>query len=108
MVLGSLMLFRTPALQVSLSLVIPITLGVALFVILATTLALKAQITKASTGRKGLVGEVGEVFKTLNPEGKVKVHGEIWRARCGEKLKKGTKIKVVAVEGMLLQVEPAE
>jgi membrane-bound serine protease (ClpP class) len=47
---------------------------------------------------------VGEVSVDL-PRGKVYVDGEIWDAVSGEPIKKGDKVRVVAVDGMVLKVE---
>ena len=41
---------------------------------------------------------------TIDPEGDIKLHGEIWRAISDEKIKEGTKIRVIAVEGLELKV----
>ena len=45
----------------------------------------------------------------LNPEGRVRVHGEIWSATSREgKLKKGTRVAVTAVKGLTLTVRKVE
>lgn len=105
MVLGSMMLYRSPELQVALSVLIPVVVGFALFFILAVYLAARAQIRKSISGKEGIVGETGTALQNLDPEGQVSVHGEIWRAVADEKIKKGTKVRVVAVTGMQLTVE---
>ncbi len=108
MILGSLMLYRSPELQVSLSVMIPAIGGFALFILFALYMALKARLTKSTTGVAGMVGERGSVVRPLNPEGQVSVHGEIWRATSQTKVKAGTEIEVVDVKGMLLIVKPVE
>jgi len=104
MTLGSLMLFRTPDFRVSLSIIIPAVLFTAAFFVVALGLGLRAQIKKATTGQKGIVGEKGIIVRPLTPEGQVSVHGEIWKAVSSEKLKKGDKVEVTAIEGMVLTV----
>jgi membrane-bound serine protease (ClpP class) len=108
MTLGSLMLFRTPEFRVSLTIIIPAVLCTAAFFVVALGLGMRAQMKKATTGQKGLIGETGTVIRPPAPEGQVAVHGEIWKAVCKEKLKKGDPVKVTAVEGMVLTVEPLE
>ena len=53
---------------------------------------------------------VGRTFTLEEPIengfGKVKVDDSIWKVECTEDLKAGSKIKVTAVEGTVLQVEP--
>jgi membrane-bound serine protease (ClpP class) len=57
-------------------------------------------------GKEGLVGEKGEAKGDLIPnrEGKVFVHGELWNAIAKEEIKRGEKIVVEKVEGMMLVV----
>ncbi|HHS12155.1 MAG TPA: nodulation protein NfeD [bacterium] len=105
MTLGSLMLFRTPALRVSLAIIIPAVLVTAAFFIFAIGMALRARMSKATTGTQGIIGEKGEIIRACRPEGQVAVHGEIWKAVSEKPLKKGEKVEVVAVEGMVLKVK---
>lgn len=114
LVLGSLMLFRSPipALRVSLEVLVPAVVVTAAFFIFAVGMGLRAQKRKKASGQEGLVGEVG-VARTDVPSrgatasvGKVFVHGEIWNALASEPIPKDTRVRVVAVEGMRLLVEP--
>jgi membrane-bound serine protease (ClpP class) len=107
MVLGSLMLFKSPAMRVSLSILIPAVLATAAFFIFAIGLALKAQTRKATTGNKGLVGEEGVTLSALKPEGQVSVHGEVWKASAEENIPKGVRVEVVEVKGLTIRVRPA-
>lgn len=105
MILGSLMLFRSPEFFVSLSVILPAALGLAAFFFFVAALALRAQTRKVSTGKKGMVGETGTVLRAVTGAEQVGVHGEIWRASSSEKLKKGDRIEVVDMEGMVLIVK---
>jgi membrane-bound serine protease (ClpP class) len=69
-------------------------------------LVFRSQIAKPVTGSLGLVGEIGIVKKALTPEGKVFVHGELWHARAGEPIEENTKVRVVKVVNLMLEVEP--
>jgi len=42
----------------------------------------------------------------LNPDGKVLVHGEYWNATSSVDVAEGARIRVLAVQGLHLQVEP--
>jgi len=105
MILGSLMLFRSPEFFVSLSVILPAVAGLALFFFFVAAMALKAQTRKVSTGTQGLVGEQGTVLRAAAGAEQVGVHGEIWRAYSSDKLKKGDCIEVTAVNGMVLTVK---
>ena len=61
---------------------------------------------RVTTGAEGLVGERAEVIEPCEPEGRVRVRGEIWRARCDRPLARGVGVRVVAVDGLTLAVEP--
>ena len=37
---------------------------------------------RVTTGAEGLVGEVGEAITACDPEGSVRIRGEIWKARA--------------------------
>ena len=53
-----------------------------------------------------MLGYVGVVTEDFTETGRVRVHSENWLAKCGQPLRKNQKIKVTAVNGLLLQVIP--
>lgn len=53
----------------------------------------------------GKEGIVVEKIDTINGVGKVKVNGELWSATSLENIEKGTKVKVLKVNGVKLEVE---
>jgi len=109
MVLGSLMLFDSPEpfFRVSLSVIIPAVLTTLAFFLFAIGFALKAQRRKPTTGQQGIVGEVGVVIEKIDPEGRIKIHGEIWRATSDIGIKPKEKVIVRKVlDGLVLFVEP--
>jgi len=99
MIIGSTMLINSPIpeLRPSLNFIIPVAIGVSLIIIFLIFITVRAHSKKASTGKEGLIGEIGTVQKNLNPEGTVFVHGEIWNAEAPEEIPKGAKVKVVEV-----------
>lgn len=108
MLLGSLMLFKsTPSISVHLplSLILAVTLATSAFFIFAIYMALRTHRKKVTTGKEGLVGEIGIAITNIEPEGEVRVHGEYWKASSQEKIKKNEPIKVIDVLGLKLIVE---
>ncbi len=99
MIIGSIMLINAPIpeLRPSLKFIIPMALGLSLIFIFLIVIAVRAHAQRASTGKEGLIGEVGIAQTDLSLEGKVFVHGEIWKAVASENLPLGTKIKVTEV-----------
>lgn len=109
-VLGSIILIDSPipALRVSLSIIIPTALLLAAVVIFLLTRVVRSHRASPITGTEGLVGEQGKAVRTLDPEGKVFVHGEYWDAVARTTIAAGAKVRVVRVAGDRLEVEEAE
>jgi len=60
-------------------------------------------------GSPGMVGEIGEVREAIGPDpGSVLVHGELWAARSREPLAVGTRVRVIDVRGLLIDVAPLD
>jgi membrane-bound serine protease (ClpP class) len=63
---------------------------------------------KVQTGAENLVGATGEVTEPLMPLGQIRVLGELWQARSSSELPRGTPVRVVALNGLIVEVEAAE
>ncbi|MBD0330498.1 MAG: hypothetical protein ICV64_10400 [Thermoleophilia bacterium] len=61
---------------------------------------------RAQVGAEALVGAVADVVSACRPEGSVRVHGELWRARCAAGADPGARVRVCALEGLTLVVDP--
>jgi membrane-bound serine protease (ClpP class) len=60
------------------------------------------------TGLESLIGARGSVVDPLDPEGYVKIRGELWRARSdGPPIPAGAEIEVWATDGIRLLVRPS-
>ena len=104
--LGSIMLIDSedPAMQISKMILYP-TLGMTFLFSLGTIyLAKKAHQLVTTTGMEGLIGEVGVVKETLNLEGRVLIHGEMWKAESDTLISVGEKVSVEVVKGLKIQV----
>ena len=104
--LGSVMLIRSPAswLRVSLLVIIPMVAVTSLYFLVVLRLVLKARQRMPATGREGMVGAVGEALEDLAPAGNVFVHGETWSAESPDVVRKGDRVRVAAFRGLTLQV----
>ncbi len=107
LLLGSLMLFRSPhqADQLAFSVLIPTVLVVSGFFVGVAALAIRAQKREPQTGNEVLIGQIGEVKQDLSPEGKVFVYGELWNAEADEFIPAGERIRVVAADNLKLKVQ---
>lgn len=100
-----------PIVSVATPLVIVMTATFAVLMALITVTAIR---TRQMKGSPGLIGEVihsgttGIVRRPLEPLGSVHIAGEEWSARSvgDQPIERGTPVKVVAVDGLTVLVEP--
>jgi len=109
MVLGSFILFDAPQelVQVSRSLIFAFSGATAVITLFLVQTALASRRRKKIGGPEGLVDEIGTARTTLSPgkEGKIFVHGELWNAVSEVRIRKGQKVRIVALDGMVIKVE---
>ena len=103
--LGSMMFFKD--LGLSLTMGIPFVVVISGFFLLIAWLAIRSQTGKPKSGMDGLIGEIGVVQDRIDPEGKVFVHGELWRAISREKIEPDERVEVESVQGLVLRVRKA-
>jgi membrane-bound serine protease (ClpP class) len=108
MVIGSIMLFESPApfMKLSLYVILPAAIITALFFSLTLGLAFKAFKRKPVTGSEGLLGGEGVASTDITKDGgMILLHGERWSAYSDELISKGEKVKVEAVSGLKVKVK---
>ena len=108
LLLGSLMLFQgeNPAVRVDWQVLLPTVSLVSGFFVCVAALVFRAQTRPPWTGADGMVGEVGVARTAIDPEGRVFVHGELWKAVAPAPIARGARVRVIGVEGLVLSVEP--
>jgi membrane-bound serine protease (ClpP class) len=108
-VVGSLNFYDAPSLALNGWLIAATTLTAFGFFVFVMTTILRAQAGPEGVAVDDLVGRAGIVRSVLNPEGHVYIDGALWRARwTGEakRAKVGTPVRVHAVDGPVVLVEP--
>jgi membrane-bound serine protease (ClpP class) len=82
--------------------------GVALFMLSGMTAMLRARFSTPTIGRESMIGQMGEATTGIDPEGMVDLRGGKWRARTNRAtpIPAGERVRVVAIDGLLLEVEP--
>ena len=108
---GSLKLFGgSAALDVPLWLVVLMFVGQVIFMLGGMTVAVRNRFSIPTVGRDSMIGELGEAHTDLDPDGVVTVRGAPWRARTGRNrpVPAGGPIRVVAVDRLVLEVEPGD
>jgi membrane-bound serine protease (ClpP class) len=109
LVLGYMLLFKSadPAVRVSASVIISLVMTSTLVLGTLVMLAIRTHRSPVSTGREGLLQEIGVAKTDIATQGKVFIHGELWNASARQEIPAGTRIRVVAVDGMTVTVEPS-
>jgi membrane-bound serine protease (ClpP class) len=107
-VIGSVILIdtRTPEFEISYALIGGFAVASAAVLIGVTGLLLRSRGRPVVSGREEMVGASGEVMQDFAGEGWARVHGETWRVRSAEPLHAGQRIRVAAIDGLVLDVRP--
>ncbi|HKM91861.1 MAG TPA: nodulation protein NfeD [Candidatus Acidoferrales bacterium] len=109
MLAGALVLVRSPITGegVSPAVALGFTIPFAVLAVVVMRLALRTFTMKPSTGNAQLVGQIGEMREPVDGTGMVFVGGELWQARAQQQIPTGSKVRVVRVDGLTLEVAPA-
>ena len=107
-VIGSVMLLDTgvPGYGVSIPLIATFALLSAAFFMLILGMAIKARQRPVVSGMEQLIDGVGEVLEDFDCHGWIRIHGERWAVQTNTPLKHGQKVRVTAVNGLVLMVKP--
>jgi len=107
MILGALLLVNgPPVVRIHLFTAILVSVPFALITMFLVAIVVRARRNKVLTGPSGMVGEIGVSRTPLEPEGQILVHGEYWDAVASTNIPAGARVRVKAVSGLKLLVEP--
>jgi len=106
---GSVLLFRD-GIHLSWLTLLAGLVGVLLLVLGGLPATVRSRYSTATIGRESMIGEVGEAVADVRPDGVVRVRGALWPAHTSRStpLVAGAAVRVVAVDGPQLQVEPVD
>lgn len=84
--------------------------GVALFMVAGMPAMVRTRFSTPTIGRESMLGEEGLARTDVAPDGVVTVRDAPWRARTNRAtpIRAGETIRVAAIDGLLLEVEPLE
>jgi len=110
MIIGSVMLIDSPLpdMRIPLTTIIITALAVAAFFMFIVGAGVRALWSKTTTGREGLVGEVGVVRSLLAPRGQIFLRGELWNAESEIPVEPGESVRVTHIDGLTLRVVPVQ
>ncbi len=82
--------------------------GTVLFMLSGMTAMVRSRFSTPTIGREELIGEMGVAEVDVAPDGVVRLRDASWRARTNRAtpIRAGDSVRVVSVEGVVLEVEP--
>jgi membrane-bound serine protease (ClpP class) len=109
-VLGSVILIDVdvPGFGISRPLIGAIAAVGGLAVLGTAWLAIRSRQRPVVSGTEELTRQLATALESFETEGDVWIHGERWRARSPVPVRKGQKLDVRRVDGLLLHVEPVD
>jgi membrane-bound serine protease (ClpP class) len=107
-VIGALLMFpsQAPGFGLSEAVVAGAAIGSAGLLVLVLASLLRSRKRPVVSGSEALIGAAGEALSWDDGQGRVRVAGEIWRARADAPLAAGAPVKVVGRDGLVLRVTP--
>ncbi|MDZ4825532.1 MAG: NfeD family protein [Actinomycetota bacterium] len=81
-----------------------------LFMVAGMSSMVRSRFSTPTVGREDLVGEMGTAEVDVAPDGVVRIRDALWRAHTNRAtpIGAGNAVRVVAVDGVMLEVEPEE
>jgi len=107
-VIGSVMMIDTevPGFILPWPLIAAIAFLSALFILAVVGMAMQARKRPVVSGSEEMVGAEAEVLEDFAQEGWARIHSENWKVRSVVPLKRGQKVRVMAINGLVLDVAP--
>lgn len=107
MIIGMLILIdsRDPAVRISLTTALSAALPFAIIFIILLIAVFKSFRQKVSTGIEGMIGLIGVADSEVHLNGRVRVRGEYWTAHSASPIAPGSRVRVVGVDNLKLNVE---
>jgi membrane-bound serine protease (ClpP class) len=106
-VLGSIILIDTdmPGFEIPYGLIGGVAAASAAFVFLVMGMMVRNRRRPVVSGREYLIGAAGEAMEDFQSEGWARVQGETWRVRSNAPVRRGDRLQVKAIDGLVLTVE---
>ncbi|MEP7272642.1 MAG: NfeD family protein [Acidobacteriota bacterium] len=93
-------------LKVPVSLLLGALAAGGMILIFLIRLVLRTQLRGVVTSPMRMVGLKGKAVTEVKAEGRVMVQGEYWWAHAWARIGAGESVRVVGIDGMMLEVEP--
>ena len=107
-VLGSIILIDNtdlPGFEIPYGLIGGVAVASAAFLFLVVGMMVRNRRRPVVTGREQMIGAQGEAMEDFESEGWARVHGETWRVRSNAPVRRGDRLRVSGMDGLVLNVE---
>ena len=107
-VLGSIMLIEdtnVPGFEIPIALIGGVAAASAGFLIFVVGMLVRSHKRPVVSGREHMIGAAGEALEDFEGEGWARVRGESWRVRAPGLVRRGERLRVTAMQGLVLTVE---
>jgi membrane-bound serine protease (ClpP class) len=106
-VLGSIILIDTdlPGFEIPYALIGGVAAASAAFVFLVVGMMVRSRRRPVVSGREWLIGAEAEALDDFEGEGWARVQGETWRVRSSVPVRRGQRLRVKGIDGLVLIVE---
>jgi len=109
LVLGSIILIDADSVPTGFDIPYALIGGVAAasaaFLFFVAGVAMRNRRRPVVTGRENMIGASAEALEDFEQEGWARVHGESWRVRSNAPVRRGERLRVKAIDGLILTVE---
>lgn len=109
-VFGSIILIDTqaPGYGINPGVIAAFALSSLLMFVVVIGLAIKSRRRPVASGMEQLLAETGTVVTAGDHRATILIHSEHWQATCDQPLQPGQRVRVIAADGLTLQVKPLE
>ena len=107
-VVGSIMLIEDhnlPGFEIPYALIGGVAAASAGFLIFVLGMLTRAHKRPVVSGREHMIGASGEALEDFEGEGWARVRGESWRVRAARPVRRGERLRVTSMNGLVLTVE---
>jgi len=107
-VVGSIMLIEDrnlPGFEIPYALIGGVAVASAGFLIFVIGMLVRSHKRPVVSGREHMIGALGEALEDFEGEGWARVRGESWRVRTAVPVRRGERVRVTSMDGLVLTVE---
>ena len=107
-VVGSIMLIEEknlPGFEIPYTLIGGVAAASAGFLIFVLGMLMRSRRRPVVSGREHMIGASGEALEDFEHEGWARVRGESWRVRASGSVRRGERLRVTSMQGLVLNVE---